>query len=309
MSLLLALACLAAAAPAHADTQGPPPAAGTEVLAYALTVRDLERSVAFFARTADAVRLADSVLEGTALRERFGIERGRVQIATLAIGAERVQLYAWGRPHLQQGPRPPRGDDRWFQHVAIVVSDMPAAVARALAAGARPISAGAQRIPDWNPAAGGIEAFYFRDPDGHPLEFLRFPAGKGDPRWQSRERLILGIDHSALTIRDTDTSERFYADSVGLAVRGRSLNYGREQEQLSGVAGAIVRITGVGGASGPGVEFLDYRCPPRPHTRPVRLAAWQLQHWHVVIRTTATTRERLLHDPDGHALLVIPATP
>jgi hypothetical protein len=31
-----------------------------------------------------------------------------------------------------------------------------------------------QRLPDWNPNAGGIRAFYFRDPDGHPLEVLSF---------------------------------------------------------------------------------------------------------------------------------------
>ena len=39
-----------------------------------------------------------------------------------------------------------------------------------------------QRLPDWNATAGGIKAFYFKDPDGHPLEILQFPAGKGDPR-------------------------------------------------------------------------------------------------------------------------------
>jgi hypothetical protein len=32
-----------------------------------------------------------------------------------------------------------------------------------------------QRLPDWNKAAGGIKAFYFKDPDGHPLEILQFP--------------------------------------------------------------------------------------------------------------------------------------
>src|SRR2546430_12033448 len=31
-------------------------------------------------------------------------------------------------------------------------------------------SSGPQRLPDWNRNAGGIQAFYFRDPDGHFLE-------------------------------------------------------------------------------------------------------------------------------------------
>jgi len=27
-----------------------------------------------------------------------------------------------------------------------------------------------QRLPDWNKNAAGIRAFFFKDPDGHPLE-------------------------------------------------------------------------------------------------------------------------------------------
>ena len=46
------------------------------------------------------------------------------------------------------------------------------------------ISAYPQTLPEWNPNAAGIKAFYFQDPDGHPLEVLQFPAGKGDPNWQ-----------------------------------------------------------------------------------------------------------------------------
>ena len=36
---------------------------------------------------------------------------------------------------------------------------------------------GPQTLPDWNKNAAGIQAFYFRDPDGHFLEVLAFPAG------------------------------------------------------------------------------------------------------------------------------------
>ena len=47
-----------------------------------------------------------------------------------------------------------------------------------------PISKWLQLLPAWNPNASGIRAVYFRDPDGHPLELIQFPPGKGDPRWQ-----------------------------------------------------------------------------------------------------------------------------
>ncbi len=37
-----------------------------------------------------------------------------------------------------------------------------------------------QTLPLWNLIAGGIESFYFKDPDGHNLELIHFPVGKGD---------------------------------------------------------------------------------------------------------------------------------
>jgi hypothetical protein len=50
-------------------------------------------------------------------------------------------------------------------------------------------SPGPQRLPN------GIQAFYFRDPDGHTLEILKFPRDKGG------DKLFLGIDHTAIVIR------------------------------------------------------------------------------------------------------------
>ena len=78
-----------------------------------------------------------------------------------------------------------RSNDLSFQHMAIVVRDMDAAYARVRAAHARQVSTEPQRIPDWNEAAAGIRAFYFRDPDDHNLELIWFPKGKGAPRWQA----------------------------------------------------------------------------------------------------------------------------
>jgi len=38
------------------------------------------------------------------------------------------------------------------------------------------VSSGRQRLPEWNQNAAGISAFYFKDPDEHPVEILQFPA-------------------------------------------------------------------------------------------------------------------------------------
>src|SRR4029077_9003657 len=77
-------------------------------------------------------------------------------------------------------------------------------------------STGPQRLPDWNPNAGGIKAFYFKDPDGHSLEVLWFPPGKRDPKRQSpTDMLFLGIDHTAIVVRNTEKSLTFYRDMLG----------------------------------------------------------------------------------------------
>ena len=78
-------------------------------------------------------------------------------------------------------------------------------------------------MPDWNKNAGGIKAFYFKDPDGHALEILQFPADKGNPKWQQLaaahpDRLFLGIDHTAIVVGDTEASLKFYRDVLGLQV-------------------------------------------------------------------------------------------
>src|SRR5262249_28879845 len=133
-------------------------------------------------------------------------------------------------------------------------------------------SSGPQRLPDWNVNAGGIKAFYFRDPDGHPLEILEFPPGKGDPKWhRASDRLFLGIDHTAIVVGDTDASLKFYRDLLGLKVAGESENYGTEQEHLNNVFGARLRITSLKPSAGPSIELLEYLAPrdghPAPQTR------------------------------------------
>jgi catechol 2,3-dioxygenase-like lactoylglutathione lyase family enzyme len=113
---------------------------------------------------------------------------------TLRLGSETIDLIRHvGRPL----PPHSRSNDRWFQHLAIVVSDIDRAYAIVLRGSATPISTGPQELPAWNPNAGGIRAVYFRDPDGHPLELIQFPRGKGDPRWQ----IDTGCFSALITVR------------------------------------------------------------------------------------------------------------
>ena len=131
----------------------------------------------------------------------------------------------------------------------------------------------------------------------------QFPRGKGDPRWQDRDRLFLGIDHSAIAVRDTDASLAFYRDRLGLRVAGTSENWGVEQERLSAVPGARVRITSLRAWSGPGVELLDYLMPGDGRPMPADPANNDLWAEEIVMRTVVVphSAERL-RDPDGHTI-------
>ena len=81
--------------------------------------------------------------------------------------------------------------------------------------------------------------------------------------WQQRAGLFLGIDHSAIAIASTEKSLAFYQGLLGLHTAFAGTNEGETQERLDGVAGAVVRITGLQAAApqGPGIEFLEYEKP------------------------------------------------
>jgi catechol 2,3-dioxygenase-like lactoylglutathione lyase family enzyme len=261
-----------------------------------IPVADLERAVDFYSRVLTFERDGEeSELAGEAWERLEGVFGLRVRSARLRLGRERIELVEYLAPEGRAVPGDSRSNDRWFQHVAIIVSDMDRAYAVLREHRVRHASSGPQRLPDWNRNAGGIQAFYFKDPDGHALEILAFPPGKGDPRWQAKDRLFLGIDHTAIVVSDTESSLRFYRDALGLSVAGESENYGVEQEHLNNVPGARLRITGLRAATGPGIEFLEYLAPsggrPRPEgTRANDLIAWQTE---IGVRDSEATERRL----------------
>jgi hypothetical protein len=88
-----------------------------------------------------------------------------------------------------------------FAFATIVIAPVIAPQLQVIAQGVlfRPaIPTAPQRIPDSNQAAAGIRAFYFKDPDGHNLEVIYFPPGKGNPKWKKpTNQTFLGIDHTA----------------------------------------------------------------------------------------------------------------
>ena len=114
-------------------------------------------------------------------------------------------------------------------------------------------------------SSGGVHAFKFRDPDGHPLELLQFPPDSRPAAWQGRSadagQIGLGIDHSAISVADADASPSFYR-SLGLEPGERTLNRGPEQQRLDDLAGVEVAVVPMQPASGtPHLELLGYHVP------------------------------------------------
>lgn len=167
---------------------------------------------------------------------------------------------ASGRPM----PAASRSHDRWFRHLAIVVREMSQAHAHVEQFSPPMISAQPQILPAWNEASGGIEAFYLRDPEGHPLELIHFPAGKGRPQWQRPgDNLFQGVDHTAIVVASAAATAAFYHSLAQLSKTAVAHNYGREQERLSALERADLHATSLGNAAtgAPSIELLEYIAP------------------------------------------------
>jgi catechol 2,3-dioxygenase-like lactoylglutathione lyase family enzyme len=245
-----------------------------------MTVSDMDRSIEFYSKVLSFQTISDVEVDGEEFERLQGLFGVRMRIVRMQLGSESIELTEYLAPKGRPIPVDSRSNDRWFQHVAIITSDMEKAYAWLRQHKVEHVSTGPQRLPDWNKNAGGIKAFYFKDPDKHALEILQFPAGKGAPRWQHKDKLFLGIDHTAIVVHNTDASLQFYRDVLGLEVAGTSENYGSEQERLNNVFGARLRITGLRATGGgPGIEFLEYLAPRDGRPYPGDARANDLFHW------------------------------
>ena len=290
---------------------------------------------------------------GAWLSELLGLPSAALQRHRLRLGQETLELWQFdsaspdGTGQQNNGEaRCPAGNDSAFQHICIVTSDLAKAFAQG-AEKAKQISSSPQRLPDWNPGAGGIWAVKFQDPDGHPLELLEFPADKGNGRWhqlsesnktatagEQIEKLFLGLDHTAISVTDTQRSLHFYATILGMQLAGQGHNYGPEQDGMDGLQGTDVLISSLHGDDpGMGIEFLQYRKPeggirPRPNPQASDLCEWRVaavvedlnslyqslqneplvQSLGPLVRVPGSFGPKelacQLRDPDGHALLL-----
>jgi catechol 2,3-dioxygenase-like lactoylglutathione lyase family enzyme len=296
-----------------------------------ITVSDIDRAIDFYSQVLTFQRVTDEELSGDEVEHLFGVFGAHIRLVRMLLGDESIELVEFLAPRGRPIPVDSHSNDLWFQHIAVIVSDMDRAYAILRQNKVEHTSSSPQTLPAWNKNAGGIKAFYFRDPDGHPVEILQFPDGKGSAKWHRNDgTLFLGIDHTAIAVSDTDSSLKFYRDLLGLHVAGESDNYGIEQERLNNVFGAHLRITALRASRGPGIELLEYLSPRDGRPFPVDEHANDIVHRQTELETgdadanigplqTARTpfistssvsfdpakigfrRALVVRDPDGHA--------
>jgi len=268
------------------------PQAVQKIESVGFTVSDMDKAIDFYTRVLPFEKVSDKEVWSESVERLSGVFGARVRIVRLQLGSEILELTEYlnstGRPI----PVDSRSNDKWFQHIAIIVSDMDRAFEVLRKNKVRFASTAPQTLPKTIPAAAGIRAFYFKDFDNHVLEILQFPVDKGAPKWHALAKtgkLFLGVDHTAIVVGDTAESLKFYRDSLGLIVAGESLNFGTEQEHLNNVMGARLQITGLRTKEdGIAVEFLEYTAPQGGKPFPRDTRSDDLWHWQTSFTTERT---------------------
>ena len=305
----------------------------TKVEAVGITVKDMDRSVNFYTGVLGFKKVSDHEYKGDPFEKLEGVFGLNIRVVRLQLGDEFIELTDYLTTGGRAIPEDAKSNDLFFQHIAIVVSDMDQAFQQVKKYNVEFVSTAPQTLPKSIPAAEGIKAFYFHDPDGHNLELIFFPKGKGQEKWQHTDgKIFLGIDHTAIGVSSSDNSHQFYNAILGIERKGDSWNKGIEQEHLNNVEGASLHITGYRAAAGPGIEFLEYLKPGPGKMYPADSRADDLWHWQTtLIVESATslynklmregyrfiskelihqsvggihTRSFIVRDPDGHAMMI-----
>lgn len=294
-------------------------------------VPDLQKAVNFFCNCLNCKEVWRTDQLGDIFSKLYQLPDAKMTLVNLSFHQETIYVVCFDSTHIKEYPFGISGNDLVFQHIAIVVSDMDRALEKLKKHRIENISSQPQTIPEWNEAAAGIQAFYFRSPTGYPMELISFPKGKGQGRWQEKTDLFLGIDHTAITVSDTAHSLAFYQDILGLKVVGETVNSGKTQEKLSGVEGARVKITTLHSQSqeGIGLEFLHYLSPEIKKSSFEQIAEHEQLRIHLVLEVEnfnevkkvldskqilaegtiefdqKTHKTVVIEDPDHHRILLI----
>jgi catechol 2,3-dioxygenase-like lactoylglutathione lyase family enzyme len=298
-----------------------------------ITVKDMNTSLKFYSEVLGFKKISDKEFSGKSYEELEGIFGLHIRVVRVQLGDEQIELTDYLTSGGRSIPEDAKANDLSFQHLAIVVSNMEKAYAVLRKFNVEFVSTAPQTLPKTIPAAEGVKAFYFHDPDNHNLELIYFPKDKGQMKWHKpTDKIFLGIDHTAIGISNTENSLQFYQTILGIERKGESLNYGIEQEHLNNVQGASLHITGLHASAGPGIEFLQYINPAKGKLYPADTKANDIWFWQTTLYVdniaalynkiqsanyslisdgivglnddNISFKAFIVKDPDGHAMMI-----
>ncbi len=276
------------------------------ILRFSLTSADAKKLAGFYEQAFGFRSMSKHRHSGTGFERIMGVQGGATSLR-LTLGKEEVELLEYDSPG-RSYPAHATAADPAFQHLAIVVSNMEAAYRRLLSVrGWNPISTTThEHLPE---TSGNVTAFKFRDPEGHPLELLAFPEDSTPARWRTAglDELFLGIDHSAISVRNSASSLEFYR-GLGLHVSAQTINKGHEQQLLDGLHHPEVEVTALSlPAEGPHLELLCYRSSA--HVEAADLCNNDIAATRTIFGAgpagPAGPTQRCLCDPDGHRVQLV----
>ena len=173
---LIAAALLASARIAAADPLV------TGVNSVTLTVGDADRAAEFYTGTLGFQKVSDAEVAGDAYEHLEGTFGLRLRVVRLKLGDEALELAESGHAAGRPIPADSRSNDRWFQHVAIIVSDMDKAYAWLRARHVRHVSTEPADAAGLEPERGRHQGVLLPRP-GRPQ-----PRGPVVPAGQGRRR-------------------------------------------------------------------------------------------------------------------------
>jgi catechol 2,3-dioxygenase-like lactoylglutathione lyase family enzyme len=138
-----------------------------------VTVRDLDRTLAFYRDFFGIEPLFGGVGENADISKSVGLDDVRVRFAFIDLGNTRMELLQYERP-LGRQTQDMRNCDVGAIHVCFDVDDLAAKYEQLKAAGIKFITAPI-RLDENQGTLAGLEYVYFRDPDGLMLQLYEMP--------------------------------------------------------------------------------------------------------------------------------------
>src|SRR6266852_5173160 len=105
------------------------PALVEGVDAIGITVSDMDRAVDFYSKVLTFEKVSDTEVAGESYEHLEGVFGLRMRVVRMRLGDEFIELTEYLAPKGRPIPVDSRSNDRWFQHIAIIVSDMDKAYA------------------------------------------------------------------------------------------------------------------------------------------------------------------------------------